>query len=125
LPIKYKFILNQLPRSLRCMRWECFVSLPNLKLNLVGVGGQPTYMSSMRIQRGENTMHSLLAVGLLITLCAPASATTARHHRHFIVRPSLGYVIPGWAYQAVRPPIHYDDTPSYDDPSKYGGGTAL
>jgi hypothetical protein len=34
-------------------------------------------------------------------------------------------VVPGWTYRAVRPPIHYDDTPSYDDPSKYGGGTAL
>jgi len=70
-------------------------------------------------------MRSLLAVGLLITLCASASAAAARHPRHIIVRPSQGYVIPGWAYRAVRPPVHYDDTPSYDDPSKYGGGTAL
>lgn len=22
-----------------------------------------------------------------------------------------------------RPPVHYDDTPSYDDPSKFGGGS--
>ncbi|MDB5582088.1 MAG: hypothetical protein JWR80_7264 [Bradyrhizobium sp.] len=70
-------------------------------------------------------MRSFLAVGLLIVLCASASAATARHSRHAIVHPSQGYVVPGWAYQAVRPPIHYDDTPSYDDPSKYGGGTAL
>jgi hypothetical protein len=70
-------------------------------------------------------MRSLLAVGLLITLCASAGAAQARHSRHIIVRPSHGYVIPGWAYKAVRPPVRYDDTPSYDDPSKYGGGTAL
>ena len=41
LSIKYEFILNQLPRysPSRCIRWECFVSLPNLTFNLVGVGG--------------------------------------------------------------------------------------
>jgi hypothetical protein len=70
-------------------------------------------------------MRSFLAVGLLITLCASASAATSRHPRHVILRPSEGYVAPGWAHRAVRPPIHYDDTPSYDDPSKFGGGTAL
>jgi hypothetical protein len=70
-------------------------------------------------------MRSFLAVGLLITLCASASAATARHSRHVVVRASQGYAVPGWAHQAVLPPVHYDDTPSYDDPSKFGGGTAL
>jgi hypothetical protein len=79
----------------------------------------------MRFQRGENVMRSLLVVGLLVTLCASASAAAARHSRHVVVHRSQGYVVPGWAYRAVRPPINYDDTPSYDDPSKYGGGTAL
>jgi hypothetical protein len=66
-------------------------------------------------------MRTFLALGLLITLCASASAATAHHSRHdAIVRPSQG-----WAYAAPRPPIDYDDTPSYDDPSKFGGGTAL
>ena len=67
-------------------------------------------------------MRSFLASGLLITLCASASAATMHHSRHV---PSQGYTVPGWAYAAPRSPIHYDDTPSYDDPSKFGGGTAL
>jgi hypothetical protein len=66
-------------------------------------------------------MRSFLALGLLITLCASASAATVHHSRHYvIVRPSQS-----WAYAASRPPAHYDDTPSYDDPSKFGGSVAL
>jgi hypothetical protein len=66
-------------------------------------------------------MRSFLAIGLLITLCASASAATVHHARErVIVRPSEA-----WAYAAPRPPIHYDDTPSYNDPSKYGGSAAL
>jgi hypothetical protein len=42
-----------------------------------------------------------------------------------IVRPSQGYVILRWSYAAARPPVHHDATPSYNDPSKFGGGTAL
>jgi hypothetical protein len=70
-------------------------------------------------------MRFFLALCLLITLCASARAATMHHSRHVIVRPSQGDAAPGWAYAALRPPIHYDDTPSYDDPSKFGGGTAL
>jgi hypothetical protein len=73
----------------------------------------------------SNAMRSLLALGLLITLCASASAATMHHSRHVIVRPSQGYAVPGWAYAAPRLPIHYDDSPSYDDPSKFGGDVAL
>jgi hypothetical protein len=66
-------------------------------------------------------MRSFLALGLLITLCASASAATLHDSRHHVIaRPSQG-----WAYAAPRPPVHYDDTPSYNDPSKFGGGTAL
>jgi hypothetical protein len=66
-------------------------------------------------------MRPFLALGLLITLCASASAATVHHARHHVlVHPSLG-----WAYAAPRPQVHYDDTPSYDDPSKYGGSAAL
>ena len=72
-------------------------------------------------------MRSFLALGLLITLCASASAATVHHSepRHVIVHPSRGYAVPGWAYAASRPRVYYDDAPSYDDPSKFGGGTAL
>jgi hypothetical protein len=66
-------------------------------------------------------MRSLLALGLLITLSASANATTAHHLPHHVfARPSQA-----WAYAAPRPPVYYDDTPSYDDPSKYGGSAAL
>ena len=66
-------------------------------------------------------MRSFLALGLLITLCASASAATVHHSRHHVI----GGPSPDWAYAAPRPPVHYDDTPSYNDPSKYGGSAAL
>ena len=69
-------------------------------------------------------MRSFLALGLLITLCASASAATMHHSRHVIVRPTQGYAVPSWAYAGPRPPIHYDDTPSLDDPSKSGSDAA-
>ena len=70
-------------------------------------------------------MRSLSALSLLITLCASSSTSAMHHSRHIIVRPSQGDAVAGWAYATPRPPIHYDDTPSYDDPSKFGGDTAL
>lgn len=71
-------------------------------------------------------MRSLSASGLLIALCASAGAATVHHHlRHVIVHPSRGYAVPGWTYAAPRPPVHYDDTPSYNDASKFGGDAAL
>jgi hypothetical protein len=70
---------------------------------------------------GANAMRYFLALGLSITLCASASAATVHHSRDYvIVRPSQG-----WAYAAPPPPVHYDDTPSYNDPSKFGGSAAL
>jgi hypothetical protein len=74
---------------------------------------------------GANAMRSFLASGLLITLCASASAATMHHARHVIVRPSQGHAVLRSAYAVARPPIHYDDNPSYDDPSKFGGDAAL
>jgi hypothetical protein len=69
---------------------------------------------------GANAMRTFLALCLSITLCASASAATVHHARHHvIVRPSQS-----WAYAAPQPPVH-DDTPSYNDPSKYGGSAAL
>jgi hypothetical protein len=82
-------------------------------------------------------MRAVLALGLLIALCASASAARVHHFkpRHVIVRPSQrlpsGSDIPGWAYAPPRSPAYrvyaqprpdpYDDTPRYDDPSKFGG----
>jgi hypothetical protein len=70
-------------------------------------------------------MRSFLALGFLVTLYASAGAATIHHSRHVIARPSQGYAGPGWAYAAPRQPAHYDDTPSYDDPSKSGSDSAL
>ena len=76
-------------------------------------------------------MRSFWALSLLMILCASASAATVHHaipRHHVIVRPSQGfqgYAVPGWASAAPPPAVHYDDTPSYNDPSKFGGPTAL
>ena len=66
---------------------------------------------------GANAMRSVLALGLLITLCASANATTVHHSklRHVIVRPSQP-VDPRF------PPVLEDQTPSYNDPSRQGAG---
>ncbi len=74
-------------------------------------------------------MRSLLTVGFLISLTACSSAAPIHgiHTRHRAVAHhgrvvSLGdFVITREAYASARPPIYYDDTPSYDDPSKFGG----
>ena len=68
---------------------------------------------------------SLLVSGLMITPYTSASAATVGHSRHVIVHRSQDYAVPGWAYAAPRSAVHYDDTPSYDDPSKWGGENAL
>jgi hypothetical protein len=76
-------------------------------------------------------MRSVLALGLFVTLYASADAATVHHSkpRYVIVRPSQDmtpvygsqdmipvYGSPEWAR------LHREDTPSYDDPSKFGGG---
>jgi len=76
-------------------------------------------------------MRSFLTLSLLLILCASASAATVHHtvpRHHVIVLHSQGfsdYAVPGRAYAAPPPTVHYDDTPSYNDPSKFGGSTAL
>jgi hypothetical protein len=72
-----------------------------------------------------------LAVSLLMTLCASASAATVHYavrRLHIIAPPSQafpGYAVPGSAYAAAPPTVHYDDTPIYNDPSKFAGSAAL
>jgi hypothetical protein len=80
---------------------------------------------------GANAMRSFLVLGLLMTMCASANAATVHHHRtrhHVIIRPSVASsfaAVPGFAYTPPPPVVHYEDTPTYDDPSKFGGPTAL
>jgi hypothetical protein len=75
-------------------------------------------------------MRSVLAFGLLVALCTSANAATVHHFkrvhhpepRRTYVRPDRG-VDP--LYQRVDPrfpPVIEDQTPSYNDPSKFGGG---
>jgi hypothetical protein len=66
---------------------------------------------------GANAMRCVLVLGLLIALCASANAAKVHHvkPRHVIVRP-IQPVDPRF------PPVLEDQTPSYDDPSKFGGG---
>jgi hypothetical protein len=70
----------------------------------------------------------ILALGLLNTLSTSANAATAHHYRtrpHVLIRPGVASsfaAVPGWAYAPHRAPVYYhDQTPSYDDPSKFGG----
>ena len=76
-------------------------------------------------------MRSILVLGLLIALTASADAATMRHSRtwhHLAISHRVASsfdAAPGWDYQRLSPPLRYDDTPSYNDPSKFGGSTAL
>lgn len=85
-----------------------------------------------------STLASTLALGLLITLSASGQAAAqhrakARHvsvHRsHDMIRSFNrtqdavpGFADPPRAGKPVWPPVLEDQTPSYDDPSKFGGG---
>jgi hypothetical protein len=64
-------------------------------------------------------MRFVLAFGLLFALCASADAARVHHPhlRHVNVRNSMAAVP-----RFLAPPVRYDDTPSYNDPSKWGGG---
>lgn len=72
-------------------------------------------------------MRSVLTLVLLIALSASADAAMAHHSRaHHHVALSAGVAssfaaVRGATYSRYWPPIHYNDTPSYDDPSKLGG----
>jgi hypothetical protein len=75
-------------------------------------------------------MRSVLVLGLLMTLCASANAATLHHHRprHYVSLPpgvaSSFATVPGWT-STSPPAVQYDDTPSYNDPSRFGGSEAL
>jgi hypothetical protein len=84
---------------------------------------------------GKDAMRSVLALALLIALCASANAAAKGHHAkspRSIVRPSQAvipsHVTPDGAriYRDNSVPgglrTYHDDPPAYDDPSKFGGG---
>ena len=99
----------------------------SLKQNLMGIGGLRTHIRTVPGSLpggrfiGANAMRSFWALGLLITLSASASAAPVHHSKaRHVQRLTFDYAVPGWAYAAPRSPVHYDDTPSYNDPSKSG-----
>lgn len=62
---------------------------------------------------GENAMRAILALGLLITLCASADAATAHHRRHAVVSPAQVFtpgVRSGFAYAPAGLAAPYDDS---------------
>jgi hypothetical protein len=63
-------------------------------------------------------MRALLALGLLITLCASTSAATVHHTHHAVSIPSS--VANSFAAIPGVPTISYTP-PAYDDASKVGG----
>jgi hypothetical protein len=76
---------------------------------------------------------SIFAAATVLSALAITPVVFAReHHRiHKVlqysgtIHPGQAYAKPYWSYAAPRPTLHHDDTPSYDDPSKFGGGEAL
>jgi hypothetical protein len=74
-------------------------------------------------------MRAILALGLLITLCASADAAPAHHRRHAVANPTQVFtpgVRSGFAYAPDGPVIRqvpYDDQPSvYDNRYPNWGG---
>lgn len=83
----------------------------------------------------RSILASILALGLsIITPCASGEAAVlhharARHVNVHVIRsfnrsqdavPS--FADPARTGKAIWPPVLEDQTPSYDDPSKFGGG---
>jgi hypothetical protein len=69
-------------------------------------------------------MRSVFALGLLISLYAPADAATAQRgsRHHVIVRPNRGTAVPpGWYQFPGYRPIPPEENRNLD-PSNFGGG---
>ena len=61
-------------------------------------------------------MRAIVALGLLITLCASADAAPAHHRRHAVVNSTQGFtpgVRSGFAYSPGGPAAPYND---YNEP---------
>lgn len=90
--------------------------------------GRKTMTMKGRIRRGLFSSLVLLALGIGLSASADAGTVHSSHTRHVLIRPDVASsfaAVRGWAYAPPQPPVQYDAAPSYDDPSKFGGGTAL
>ena len=71
-------------------------------------------------------MRSVLTLALFLSLCAAANAAKLHEPRHAAdypgqtTEPRFGR--PRQSPNPNDPPVLTDQTPSYNDPSKYGGG---
>jgi hypothetical protein len=74
-------------------------------------------------------MRYVLGFGILIAAMASADAATVhrsgvRHHVELPAGAASSFeAVPGGAYAMPQPRLRYDDVPSYNDPSKFGGQT--
>jgi len=62
-------------------------------------------------------MRAVLILGLLIAFCSSADAARMHH-----AKPRQAVVRSSPPVDQRFPPVLQDQTPSYNDPSKYGGG---
>jgi len=62
-------------------------------------------------------MRAIIALGVLIALCTSADAARVHH-----AKPLQAVVRSSPPVDPRFPPVLQDQTPSYNDPSKYGGG---
>jgi hypothetical protein len=73
-------------------------------------------------------MRTALALSLCLAFCAHADAAKLQHAKpqHAIARsgqaPEPRFGRPRQSANPNDPPVLMDQTPSYDDPSKFGGG---
>ena len=68
-------------------------------------------------------MRFILALGLVIEMCASANAAMVHHYkpRHVVVRPNQDEVVPpGWYKFPGYPPIPPEENRNLD-PSNFGG----
>jgi hypothetical protein len=76
-------------------------------------------------------MRAVVALGLSIALCnsGNAAAPHPARSRHLKIRdgrdrgpvPAPTFSVPNRTGKVLWPPVLEDQTPSYDDPSKFGG----
>ena len=65
-------------------------------------------------------MRFVLALGLLIAICAPASAAKVHSRPRQVIAPPGAGVTPALSEQE-RKRLHDINIPSYNDPSRFGG----
>jgi hypothetical protein len=95
-----------------------------VKSNTLGRGCSYAHDSGF-VRYGVITMHSALALGLLITVCASANAATVHHFRtrHYTtIQPSQGTCVPPACYKFPGYPPLPPEAIRTHDPSTFGGG---